>query len=366
MARHKSIDRPFFFSTISLLVAGFFIFASASMGLLARQGISFSTVALKQFLVGFVGGGILLILATHVPYKFWRKYSFYILLGAIFLCLLVFLPKIGFSHGGARRWINLGPYSFQPAEILKFAVIIYFSAWIATVKDKIKTFKFGALPLFIVVGICSVLLLLQPDTDNLLVIIVSLVAMYIVAGGKWRYVGLLVVVGTLGLMVIAMQRPYLMSRLTIFLDPSQDSYGAGYQIQQSLIAIGSGGVFGRGFGQSIQKFNFLPEPIGDSIFAVAAEEFGLIGATTIIVLFVFFALRGYKIASRIPDVFGMTVVVGLVTLIISQAFVNIGAMLSVLPLTGITLPFISQGGSAMLIALAEVGIILNISKNQRG
>jgi cell division protein FtsW len=335
------------------------------MGLLARQGISFSTVALKQILVGFIAGGIMLIVASRIPYKFWRKYAFYLFVVAIVACILVFIPKIGFEHGGARRWINLGSYSFQPAELLKFSVIIYYGAWLAVTKEKIKTFKLGALPLFILISICSILLLLQPDTDNLMVIIAALIGMFIAAGGRWRYIGILAIGAVVGLLIIAQFRPYLMSRLTTFLDPSQDSLGAGYQIQQSLIAIGSGRVFGRGFGQSIQKFNFLPEPMGDSIFAVAAEEFGFIGATTIVVLFVSFAVRGYKIASRVVDPFGMSIAVGFVTLIIAQAFVNIGAMLSVLPLTGITLTFISQGGSAMLFALAEAGIILSISKNQK-
>jgi cell division protein FtsW len=365
MAKVKRIDRPFFVATIALIIAGFFIFSSASMGLLARQGISFSVVALKQFFVGFVAGGILMVAASRIPYKFWQKYSFYILLVAIIMCLLVFIPKLGFAHNGARRWINLGPYSFQPVEVLKFAVIIYYGAWLTAVRDKVKSFALGALPLLVLISICSLLLLLQPDTDNLMVIAFSLIAMFIAAGGQWRYIAIFVLTGTIGFFIIAQFRPYLMSRLLIFLDPSKDSFGAGYQIQQSLIAIGSGGIFGRGFGQSIQKFNFLPEPIGDSIFAVAAEEFGIVGAGTIIGLFVFFALRGYKIAAKVHDMFGMTVAVGLVTLIISQAFINIGAMLSVLPLTGITLPFISQGGSAMLFALTEVGIILSISKSQR-
>lgn len=149
------------------------------------------------------------------------------------------------------------------------------------------------------------------------------------------------------------------------LDPSRDALGSGYQIQQSLIAIGSGGIFGRGFGQSIQKFNFLPEPIGDSIFAVASEEFGFIGAVGLISLFLFFALRGFKVVSRVPETFGMLLGVGIITLIISQSFINIGSMLGVLPLTGIPLIFVSHGGTAMLFALAEVGIVLNISKSQR-
>ncbi len=310
MSKVKKADRPFLFITLALVVAGFFIFSSASMGLLARQGISFSTVAIKQILVGFVAGGIMLIVTSRVPYKFWRKYAFYIFITAIIACILVFVPKIGFAHGGARRWVNLGPYSFQPAEILKFAVIIYYGAWLAATKEKIRIFKFGALPLFILIGICSLLLLLQPDTDNLMVIIASLIAMFVAAGGQWRYIGILVIGAIIGLLVIAQFRPYLMSRLTTFLDPSKDSLGAGYQIQQSLIAIGSGQVFGRGFGQSIQKFNFLPEPMGDAIFAVAAEEFGFVGAVTIVLLFVSFAVRGYKIASRVNDPFGMSIGVG--------------------------------------------------------
>ena len=156
-----------------------------------------------------------------------------------------------------------------------------------------------------------------------------------------------------------------MSRITTFISPEKNSQGSGYQIQQSLIAIGSGGMFGRGFGQSIQKFNVLPEPIGDSIFAVASEEFGFVGAISIIILFIFFTLRGLKIAGQVPDTFGRLMVVGIVILIVSQAFVNIGAMVGVLPLSGITLPFISHGGTALFMTLAEVGIVLNISKNKK-
>jgi cell division protein FtsW len=189
--------------------------------------------------------------------------------------------------------------------------------------------------------------------------------MFIAAGGKWRYIFLLFTIATIGIITLAFVRPYLMARFMTFLDPSRDALGAGYQIQQSMIAIGSGGVMGRGFGQSIQKFNFLPEPIGDSIFAVAGEEFGFIGASALIILFVFFALRGLKVASRIPDTFGMLVIVGIITLIITQSYINIGSMLGVLPLTGVPLIFVSHGGTAMLFALAEVGIILNISKSQR-
>ncbi len=362
----KRIDKTLFISTITLLVAGFFIFSSASMGLLAREGVSYSSVTLKQFLVGFVAGGIILIIGTRIPYTFWRRYALHFFVASLILCILVFLPKIGFAHGGARRWINIGGrYTFQPAELLKLGAVMYFAAWLATVKDKVKTFKKGALPLYIILGVTGILIMKQPDTGTFMVIFLALIAMFIAAGGQWRYILLLFAISAITIASLAYTRPYLMARLLTFADPSRDSLGSGYQIQQSLIAIGSGGVAGRGFGQSIQKFNFLPEPIGDSIFAVASEEFGFIGSTTLIFLFLFFALRGYRVAAHVKDIFGCTLAVGIVTLIITQSFINIGAMLGVLPLTGIPLIFVSQGGTAMLFGLAEVGIILNISKSRQ-
>jgi cell division protein FtsW len=300
----------FLLSIVLLVVIGFFIFSSAALGLLAREGISYSSVALKQVLIGFVAGGITLVLGARIPYKVLRKYAFYIFLLSIILCILVFLPKIGFAHGGARRWLNLGSYTFQPSELLKLGAVIYFAAWAATVKDKIKTFKYGALPLFIILALTGALLMKQPDTGTFMVMFVALVAMFIAAGGKWRYILMLFLISVLSIAILAYIRPYLMARFLTFLDPANDPLGSGYQIQQSLIAIGSGGVLGRGFGQSIQKFNFLPEPMGDSIFAVASEEFGFIGAVTLIALILFFSLRGYKIGARISDSFGMLLVVG--------------------------------------------------------
>jgi cell division protein FtsW len=175
---------------------------------------------------------------------------------------------------------------------------------------------------------------------------------------------LLTVVGVIGITALALSRPYVMQRINTFFHPEANSQGSSYQIQQSLIAIGSGGIFGRGFGQSVQKFNFLPEPIGDSIFAVEAEEFGFVGAVLLVLLYVFFAVRGLKIASQTSDSFGRLLVVGIVIMIVAQAFVNIGAMLGVLPLSGITLPFVSHGGTSLFITLVEVGIILSVSKTR--
>jgi cell division protein FtsW len=303
-------------------------------------------------------------MASKINYKIYKKYSLFIYLAAVALTLLVFTP-IGFEHGGAKRWIHLGTLSFQPSEFLKIGFIIILSAWIATAKEKFRGFKFGFLPFLILSLITGVILLTQPDTDTFLIILSAGLAIFIVGGGRWRYLFVSFAICIVGLTFLALTTPYIMNRVNTYMNPSQNALGSGWQIQQSLIAVGSGGFSGRGFGQSIQKFNVLPEPIGDSIFAVASEEFGFIGSTTIILLFLFFALRGLKIAHKTQDIFGRLMVVGIVIMITSQAFVNIGAMLGLIPLSGITLPFVSHGGTALFMTLLEVGIILNISKNSK-
>lgn len=358
-------DIPFLISVGILVLAGFLIFSSASLGLLSKHAIKYSNVAFNQTFFGLFLGAIACYITSRIDYKLYRKYSLHIFLFALVVTFLVFIPGIGITHGGAARWINLKFASFQPAELLKIAFIIYLSAWMAKVKDKAATFKFGLLPFGVLVGIIGLVLLSQPDTDTFLITVTAGLAVYLTGGGRWKYVLYAGVGGLVLLGILAFARPYVMSRITTFLNPADNALGAGYQIQQSLIAIGSGGLTGRGFGQSVQKFNYLPEPIGDSIFAVAGEEFGFAGSMCILALFIFFAFRGLKIATRVPDVFGRLMVVGIVILVISQAFVNIGAMVGILPLSGITLPFVSHGGTALFMTLAEVGIILNISKGAK-
>ena len=358
------VDKPFLFFTIILIVAGFFIFSSASLGLLAKESSNYSSVAFSQTVFGLFLGTVAMIMASRLDFRIWKKSAFWLFLIAIILNILVLMPEIGFEHAGARRWIRLGTISFQTSEILKLAFVFYFAAWAASVKDRIKTLRWGLLPLLILFTISALLLLKQPDTDNLILIVLAGVVMFIAAGGKWRYVLLIVLTGAIGLALLAYTKPYIMKRITTFFDPQADSLGASYQIQQSLIAIGSGGLFGRGFGQSVQKFTYLPEPVGDSIFAVAAEEFGFVGSLFLLSVFVLFATRGLKIASRTPNAFGRLVVVGIVIMIVSQAFVNIGAMLGVIPLSGITLPFVSHGGTSLFITLFEVGIVLSVSRTQ--
>lgn len=361
----KKVDKPLLIITFTLLICGFFIFSSASLGLLAKvygEG-KYQAVLFNQIVLGLCGGLTAMFITSKIPYTFWRKNAFYILIAAGFLMLLVFTP-LGKCTKGACRWLTIGGFSLQPAEFFKLGMVMYLSCWFASVKNKVSTWKMGTLPFIILIAIAAGLVLMQPDTDTFMVIVLASTAIYVTAGGSWRDLGIMAIVGALGLTLLVFQRPYLMARITSFIDPSSDPTGSSYQIQQSLIAIGSGGIFGRGFGQSIQKFNFLPEPIGDSIFAVAAEEFGFIGSVVIIFLFVVFAFRALRIARQSPDAFSSLLVVGIVTLIIVQSFLNIAAMLAIIPLSGTPLLFISHGGTAMFFTLASVGIILNISKHQ--
>lgn len=352
-------------TTVILVIVGFFIFSSASLGLLAREGARFSSVAINQFALGIFGGSIALFITSSIHYRFWRKYALYIFLFAIGLTLLVFVPGIGAEYGGAQRWLLLGPFSFQAAELLKIAFVIYFAAWLSGVRDKLHTFSYGLFPLIFLLGIIGAILIAQPDTGTFMVIFITAVAMFVAAGARFRDVLAIGAIAALGLLTLVFTHPYIKDRLLTFFNPATDPLGASYQIQQSLIAIGSGQFFGRGFGQSIQKFEYLPEPIGDSIFAVFAEEFGFIGSVLLIFLFLFFAFRGLRIAAEAPDYFGGLLAVGIVILIVSQSLINIASMLGVLPLTGLPLLFVSHGGTALFFALAEVGILLNISKFRR-
>jgi cell division protein FtsW len=359
----KHVDR-ILLSIVAILVGGgFFVFTSASLGLLARNGASFSSVASSQILFGIIGGSLALAALSQIYYRNWRQYAFYIFLASIVITLLVFTP-LGFSHGGAQRWLNLGPFSLQPAELLKLGFIIYLATWLSGMQKQLHHFWQGAAPFFGIVAGVGVLMLLQPDTDTFLIMATAATAMFVTAGGKWRDVAIAAACALVLLASLAFTRPYVMDRITTFLDPNADPLGSSYQVQQSLIAVGSGGLLGRGYGQSIQKFEYLPEPIGDSIFAVYAEEFGFLGSSILVLLFAAFTFRGYRIASHAKDAFGMLLVVGLVTLIVVQAFLNIAAMVALAPLGGLPLPFISHGGTALLATLAAVGIILNVSKYQ--
>lgn len=360
IAKGKS-DRVFLFVTLLLIAVGFFVFMSASLGLVAREGANFMTVILKQAGIALIGI-IAMIVASNIDVKRYRKVAPLIFLAALGLTALVFAPYVGFTHGGATRWLTLGSYTFQPSEFLKIASVIFLAALLSGRKENLVQSARGFIPFFLIAGSVAALMLKQPDTGTFIVIFFALLAIYITSGAKFKHIAIILLCCVIGIASLAYFRPYVAERFKTFFDPTSDIQGSGYQMQQALIAVGSGGVTGRGFGQSIQKFNYLPEPIGDSIFAVAAEEFGFVGAVSIIIIFIFFALRGLKIAASSKDAFGRLLAIGIITLITAQALINIGAIIGVMPLTGIPLSFVSHGGTALIFTMIEAGMILNISR----
>ena len=364
--KNRKVDSLFLLAVLTLMIGGFFIFTSASLGLLARPQNLFKSVLFNQAVLGLVGGSIAMLITANIPYPFWKKYSLYLYLLAIVAMILVFVPHIGFAHGGAKRWIDIGPFNFQPSEVYKITFVMFLAAWLSKAKDRVKTFRYGTLPFLILAGISGVLLLLEPDTATFGVILITGVAVFIISGARWRDLFLILAVGGIGIFLLTLTRPYVKDRIHTFLNPAHDPTGTGYQIQQSLIAIGSGGILGRGFGQSVQKFNFLPEPIGDSIYAVAAEEFGFVGSSAIIILYIFFTVRGLRIAVKAPDMFGGLLASGIIIQIITGSLINISSMLGIIPLSGIPLLFISHGGTALFFTLAEAGIVLNVSRYMKG
>ncbi len=365
MVKNTHSDTFFLGIVIAIVVTGIFMFISASFGVLAKNENEFFGVLFNQLVLGLIGGCIAMLITSKIPYLFWRSYAFYFFIGALLLTMLVFVPSLGFSHGGARRWLALGPVSLQPVECLKFAFIMYLAAWLSWVKHKFKDMKLSALPLLGLMLVMIVVLLKQPDTKSLILMFTTGPVLLFISGLPWKYLIGLFIVCVVGFLSLTFFVPYVRDRVHTFLNPTHDPQGSSYQLQQSLIAVGSGGVFGRGFGQSIQKFSYLPEPQGDSIFAVVGEEFGFVGASILVLLFVAFGLRGLRIAYRAPDAFSRLLVTGIVILIVTQSFLNIAAIIGVFPLTGVPLVFVSHGGTSLLISLAAVGIVLHISKHER-
>ena len=365
IGHEKKIDKFFLIVVFLLIFIGLAMFVSASLGILVKNKGTFYSVLFSQLVLGLGFGLVGMYLCLKINYKLWRKFSFFIFLGSILLTASVFLPSVGFSHGGAERWISVFGFSMQPVEVLKFGFVIYFAAWLSWAKNRVQDFRFGMLPLSIMLMIIAFVLLKQPDTKSFILITVTGLSMLFISGVPIKYIlgigmGSVLVLGSLIYFT-----PYLQQRVKTFIDPASDPRGSSYQIQQSLIALGGGGIFGRGFGQSIQKFSYLPEPQGDSIFAVLGEELGFIGASATIFLYVLFALRGLRIANKAPDYFSGLLVYGIVIMITAQSFMHIAAVTGVFPLTGVPLPFMSHGGTSLMIYLMAVGIVLQVSKFQQ-
>lgn len=361
----RPVNKFFFGTVIVIVLFGLVAFFSASFGLLSRGGASFSSVMRSQLLFGLLPGLILAYFASRIHYTFWRRFALAIFIITIILNLLLLIPHIGLEHGGAVRWIQVGGATFQPSELLKIAFIIYLASWLSGIKEKIKDAKFGILPLLIILGVTVAILILQRDTDNAAITVLTALSMYFVAGGKIRDVGIIIIIGIFGLGALFFLRPYLMDRVLIFFDPSRDPQNSSYQLNQSLIAVGAGQFLGRGFGQSIQKYSRLPEPIGDSIYAVIGEEFGFVGSIAVLLFFATFVLQGMRMSIRAPDSFGRLLVLGIVILITTESFINIMSILGIFPIAGLPLVFISHGGSSMLVSLGAIGIVMNVSRYLR-
>lgn len=358
-------DRVFLMLVITLALAGLAIFSSATLGLLARESSSVSQDILLQTGLGFGFGFFAFFIARIIPLARVKLFAPYMYVASLIFTLMVFIPSIGFSAGGATRWINLGFTTVQPAEFLKIGFVLMLAWWLAPRARQLGSMKKGLLPFIALLSVPSAILLAQPNTSTTLLLLATGAVMYFVAGAPWRDFGILAIGVVLALVVIISVRPYVLERVKTFIDPSANSLGSGYQIQQALIAIGSGGVLGRGFGQSVEKFNYLPEPDGDSVFAVFAEETGFIGALILLGLFVALSARGIVIAGNSAELFGGLIAIGFSFLIIFQAFINIGAMLSIIPLTGLPLPFISHGGTALAATLLMCGFILNVAAHRK-
>ena len=303
------------------------------------------------------------VVASKIYFPNWKKWSLPLLVITIVALSIVMLPGLGFTKNGATRWIRLGPASFQPAELLKLTAIIYLAAWFESRREKMQNWREVLVPFALMFAAASVVIvIIQRDMGTMMVLAASMLGLYFVAGAPIKqYGGLLA--GTLTAGVVAILAfPHRMERLLVFLDPSKDPTNTGYHINQALIAIGSGGVLGRGLGHSYQIYGYLPEAANDSIFAVIGEEFGLLGAIVIIGLFALVVQRGLLIAKHAPDTFSRLLALGITLWLGFQALINIAAMLSLVPLTGIPLPFISYGGSSLMLSLIGIGILLNISK----
>ncbi len=385
------VDFVLLIIVVLLVVLGILILASASAHISQeRFGIPYHF--LKQHLLWLVIGTILAFLAFKIRLDFLKKWSPILLLINLALLAMVFVPGIGIEIWGATRWVGIGPISFQPAEFLKITFILYLASWLTVrvpfqnhttnkifsrgkqsfrrqllsfwipAKQIQKEFSQTLITFSVAIGLISLFLIFQPDISTLAIIVLTALLMYFLANTPLWHTVLIVLIGSGSLFALIKLAPYRLARLMVFLEPGIDPMGIGFHIQQALIAVGSGGILGAGLGMSIQKFGFLPGVISDSIFAIFAEETGFIGGIILISLFLIFLWRGFRISKLSQDKFSQLAAVGITSWIVIQAFVNISSMIGLLPLTGIPLPFISYGGSSLIVTLISVGILLNISK----
>ncbi len=352
-------DSILFFLVLGILIIGFLMLFSVSAATSREQfGNTYYYIG-HQFLFGILPGFILAVFFLKAKPSLLKKWSLFFFIGNLILLTIVFLPGIGVLKGGARRWIEIGNFSFQPAEFLKITLPLYLAAWLS----KEKKHNLSVLGSFILIIVpLTIILLSQPDFSTLVMVILSACAVYFLSKTPLWHSFLLFGLGVAGFFSLIVFKQYRMQRFLTFIAPKLDPMGAGFQVSQTVIAIGSGGLWGKGLGLSNQKSGFLPNVISDSIFAAFCEETGFIGPLILISMFLFFLVRALIISKRTKDNFLSPLGIALAAGVLFQAFLNIMAMMGIVPLTGAPLPFISYGGTHLMVELATVGILLNISK----
>lgn len=360
-------DKTFLALLGGLVLLGLVLLASAS-GPMGFVKFHDSYYLLKhQIIFGLLPGVIGFIVASRLPHVIFRKFAGLMLLISIGLLLSVFIPGLGTDLGTfAKQWIAIGTFTFQPSELVKLTFLFYIAAWMEKrTESELRDIHSGLIPFVIVLSVVMGILLLQHDTGTMGIIVAMALGVYFVAGAPLRYFAAFGGVGVIFMGLLLKFSSYRYARLVTFLHPELDPEGAGYHINQALLAVGSGGFFGRGYGHSLQKFQYLPEVAGDSIFAVIAEELGFLLTTAFLVLYVVFLQRGFRIASQASDAFGRYFATGVMCWIGAQALVNIGAMLGILPITGVPLPLVSYGGTALAVTLTALGVVANVSQHAK-
>ncbi|NSL50780.1 stage V sporulation protein E [Calidifontibacillus erzurumensis] len=351
-------------TALALLAIGMIMVYSAS-AVWANFRFNDSFFFAKRQLL-FAGVGVIAMFAImNVDYWTWRSWSKVLLLTCFALLIIVLIPGVGLVRGGARSWLGIGAFSIQPSEFMKIAMIAFLAKFLSENQKLVTSFRKGLIPSLSLVFLAFGLIMLQPDLGTGVVLVGTCLVMIYVAGAKISHFIGLGLLGVIGFVALILSAPYRIKRITAFLDPWQDPLGSGFQIIQSLYAIGPGGLFGIGLGQSRQKHYYLPEPQTDFIFSILAEELGFIGGTFVILLFSLLLWRGVRIALGAPDLFGSFLGIGIIAMIAIQVIINIGVVTGLIPVTGITLPFLSYGGSSLTLMLMAVGILLNISRYAR-
>ncbi|KKR21748.1 MAG: Stage V sporulation protein E [Parcubacteria group bacterium GW2011_GWE2_39_37] len=352
--------------TVSIIILLGLIMLSSASGTFAYSRFNDGYYFIKhQFLALLIGIGLFFYF-SKTDYHIWKKYSIHLLIFSVVLLILVFIPGISSSANfKAQSWINIFGFSLQPSEFVKLTFLIYLAAWLEARNKKLESVSQGVGPFLAVLGVIAFLMLMQPDFGTLSIIVITSLIAYFVGGGKVSHIFMIILAGIIALFIMVQLKPYQAERFRCFMDPSYNSAGTCYQVNQSLIAVGSGGLWGRGFGASRQKLMYLPEVSGDSIFPVIGEEMGFVFSSLLVILFLILFYRGYIIAKNSPDHFGQVLAIGIVSWITIQAIINIGGMINLMPMTGVPLPFISSGGSAIMSALAAVGILANISRQAK-